>query len=124
MLQKSNKIFVKDRPTTSLELSFMCRSIPNFRGVFCLDTLPSKPWTKESCIVNLCLSHQEGSHWVCFEKKGQTVRYFNSFGNLRPPREIAKYLKDCKIFYNRIKHQNYSQRICGQLCVLFLKKRI
>ena len=124
MFQKNNKIFVKNRPTTALELLRMCKSISNFRGVFCFDNLPFKPWHNESCIINLCLSHQEGTHRVCFEKKGQIVRHFNSFGNLKPPIEIVNYLRDCKIFYNRKRHQNFSQSICGQLCVLFLKGRL
>lgn len=99
----------------------MCKDIKNFRGIFSIDNLPTKPWAKESCIVNLSVSRQEGSHWVCFEKKGKTVRYFNSFGNLRPPFEIVDYLKDCRFLYNRKSYQKYSQKICGQLCVLFLK---
>ena len=85
------------------------------------DELPSQPWNEESAIVNLNNKDQPGSHWVCYVKQGNQVRYFDSFGGVPPPLEISRYLSGCQISYNRLRHQRYSQQNCGQLCVRFLR---
>jgi hypothetical protein len=95
--------------------------IPFFRGVFMRDALPRKPRYNESAIVNLDASSGPGTHWVAYAKRGNRAIYFDGFGNLRPPRELERYLgKDIKLLYNRRSHQTFDQSICGQLCLRFL----
>lgn len=84
-----------------------------------LDTLPVKPHRKESGIVNLDKSSGIGTHWVAYYKNGKQVIYFDSYGNLRPPREIVNYLGP-SIVYNHDRYQNDNSVICGHLCLKFL----
>ena len=85
------------------------------------DELPVRPWINESAIVNLNSKNQQGSHWVCYVKRGDLVRYFDSFGGVPPPSEVSRYLTGCQVSYNTLRHQSYNQRNCGQLCVQFLR---
>lgn len=97
--------------------------IPYFRGVFMRDALPKgPPWAKECAIVNLDSSQGTGTHWVAYIKNDDTAEYFDSFGNLKPPKELVNYLK-CKIMYNRERYQNYNSEICGRLCLEFLMNK-
>jgi len=88
------------------------------------DALPaSGARINESGIVNLDSATGPGTHWVAYAKRGDRVAYFDSFGNLRPPRELVRYLggnATIRIQYNRTSHQTYDQNICGQLCLRFL----
>ena len=64
-----------------------------------------------------------GTHWVAYAKRGCRAIYFDSFGNLRPPKELVQYL-DKKCCENRIQSnvfQNYNPSNCGQLCLRFLE---
>ena len=56
-------------------------------------------------------------------REGVELYIFDSFGNLRPPKELVQYLdKDAvKIEYNRTSYQKYNQSNCGQLCLRFLQ---
>lgn len=54
---------------------------------------PGGPRVNESAIVNLDDESGPGTHWVAYRKTGQDVLYFDSFGNLQPPKELVKYLK-------------------------------
>lgn len=110
--------------TTDVQLARACRGIRWFRGVYMRDELPCKVWKNESAIVNLNTSCQGGSHWVCFEKRGQQARYFDSFGNLSPIPEVLQRLRGCDVTYNRLAHQNFDEKICGQLCVRFLNGQL
>lgn len=97
--------------------------IPFFRGVFMRNSLPQGGVCRnESGIVNLDDSEGPGTHWVAYAKRGDRAVYFDSFGNLRPPRELVRYLgeSETKIEYNRTSYQRYNQNICGQLCLQFL----
>lgn len=86
------------------------------------DDLPSdKPWTNESAVLNLDDKKGPGTHWVCYVKSGSRVKYFDPFGDLRPPAELIKYLgRECKIVYNTERFQNYGSYNCGHLCLRFL----
>lgn len=88
------------------------------------DELPGRPWNQESAIVNLNSRDQPGSHWVCYVKRGDEVRYFDSFGGVPPPPEITRYLTGCRVAYNSLRHQSYDQQNCGQLCVQFLRGKL
>ena len=59
-----------DKGLTNIDIYKYVRElqIPNFRGVFMQDTLPSIPYVKESGVVNFNTSEQAGSHWVCYYK--------------------------------------------------------
>jgi len=46
--------------------------------------------------------------------------YFDSFGNVRPPKEHERHLANSVIEYNRTPHQHYSQNNYGQLYLQFL----
>jgi hypothetical protein len=107
------------RALNEIDLYKFAKSIPNFRGVFMLSTLPLSPYQTECGIVNLDRSNGPGTHWVAYYKKGIQIEYFDSYGNLQPPREIINYLgKNIKYNYNR--YQKNNSIICGQLCLKFL----
>lgn len=96
-------------------------NIPNFRGVFMRDALPKKTRRYESAIVNLDSKYGEGTHWVCYRKRGNRVEYFDSFGNLRPPMELLQYLgSGVTINYNYERKQGFDTVVCGHLCLKFL----
>ena len=84
------------------------------------DTLPTKPWDSESAIVNLNKMSQRGSHWVAYKKRSNLVHYFDSFGNLSPPKELQEYLQGCTIRFNNDQYQNFGSVNCGHLCLRFL----
>lgn len=95
--------------------------ISNFRNVFMRDTLPQYPRKNECGIVNLDSNKNHGSHWVAYIKSNNIVDYFDSFGNLKPPKELVKYFgKGVKILYNNDRYQNFNQSNCGHLCLEFL----
>ena len=85
------------------------------------DNLPKFPLKWECGIFNLHSKDKIGSHWVAYKKKDNIVIYFDSFGNLPPPKEFLKYMKGCKIYYNFHTYQNFNQTNCGRLCIDFLK---
>ena len=102
--------------------------IPNFRGVFMRDTLPSIPYHKECGIVNFDTSKQVGSHWVCYFKDEMDQRiYFDSFGQITPI-EIQRYLKTDIELKNDIPAierntdivQRSNTHVCGHLCLFVL----
>uniref|UniRef100_A0A8D9A9I4 Ubiquitin-like protease family profile domain-containing protein n=1 Tax=Cacopsylla melanoneura TaxID=428564 RepID=A0A8D9A9I4_9HEMI len=96
--------------------------IPHFRGVFCLDEIPKKPGKYEIGVVNLDKSQNRGTHWCAYVKKDNTVYYYDSFGNLRPPLELKTYLTHSKILYNYDTDQKYGSVNCGHLCLKFIKE--
>ena len=109
--------------STTEDIYKLAKNIKDFRGVYMLDSLPpSPPQKNESGIFNLGGSESKGTHWVAYRKVGKNVIYFDSFGNLKPPKELANYLRNCNIIYNRDSLQNFQQWNCGILAVRFLKK--
>ena len=88
--------------------------IQYFRGVFMRDTLPKKPWCRDS-------------HWVCYYKNGSDCLYFDSFDQITPI-EIQKYLKTRKQFEsdeaaiqrNTDIVQHINTHVCGRLCLFVL----
>lgn len=96
-------------------------NIKNFRGVFMRDSLPNKPLKNECAIVNLDSQQNDGTHWTAYCKKSNIVYYFDSYGNLPPPKELVRYFgSNVKIHYNNLKYQDFQTNICGQLCITFL----
>lgn len=89
------------------------------------DDLPeSKPWLQECGVVNLDGSKGTGTHWVAYKKNGKQVHYYDSFGDLSPPRELVAYLRrgdrTVNIDYNYNRDQNFDSVRCGHHCLEFL----
>lgn len=80
----------------------------------------SGPNKHESSIVNLDDKDGPGTHWVAYRKIGNSVIYFDSFGDLRPPSELVKYLGVGSVNYNYEGYQEYDTIECGHLCMKFL----
>lgn len=89
-----------------------------------LNKRKSRPWRYETGIVNLDDSQGPGTHWVAYVKKDQNCEYFDSYGNLRPPREFLKYMTNgddvINISYNYNNIQKDKTYNCGHLCLRFL----
>jgi len=89
------------------------------------DKLPKSIRTYESGIVNLDNSYGPGTHWVCYKKILDVVYYFDSFGDIPPPKELMQYFKrGVKVFYNNTREQPSNSSICGHLCLEFLRRPI
>ena len=56
------------------------------------DQLPKKIKEKECGIINLENYYQEVSHWTAYYKNKDKKYYFDSYGNLPPPKELDRYL--------------------------------
>lgn len=108
-----------NRALSNLDIERAAKNLPHFRGVFMRNSLPQKPRSYECGIVNLDKSSGPGSHWVAYYKMGDNIEYFDSFGNLRPPKEVEKYLGN-NISYNHHAYQSYNSVNCGHLCLEFL----
>lgn len=89
--------------------------------------LPAKIGPIEMGVINLDNAENPGTHWVAYKKYGQSINYFDSFGNLRPPLEVINYFKSDKksntILYNHDAFQSYNEINCGHLCLKFLYKK-
>lgn len=89
-----------------------------------IDRIFKKPRLYECAIINLENSSSRGSHWVAYRKIGNIVIYYDSLGNLRPPKRLQEYFKNCKVFYNREKYQKIDESTCGQNCYKFLTRKL
>jgi len=94
--------------------------IPYFRDIFIL-LYQGGVYRNESGIENLNNVNEPGTHWVVYAKRRDRVVYFDSFDNLRPPKELVRYLDVIQIEYNHTPYQYYDQSNCGQLCLQFLQ---
>lgn len=84
------------------------------------DELPKKPLKMECGIINLDCSSNCGTHWVAYGKINNYIEYFDSYGNLKPPKEFIKYMGP-HIRYNYDNFQGNNLYNCGHLCLKFLK---
>lgn len=82
------------------------------------------PRRTECAVVNLDSMSGPGTHWVAYYKKGSLVQYFDSFGNLKPPKELMEYFKNCCVTYNYERVQQPTDTNCGHLCLQFLYNKI
>ena len=117
---KNVKLPYKPLSNFDLEDAVKKIKIPCFRGVFLLDTLPTKPSKKECGIVNFDRSGGSGTHWVAWYKNGKTKIYFDSYG-VQPPTEVIRYLGK-SIYYNTDQIQPRGEVFCGHLCLYVLKE--
>jgi len=69
-------------------------------------TLPTGVRRNKNGIVNLDNAEGPGTHWVVYTKRRNRAIYFDNFGNLRPPKEIVRYLENnvTQIEYNHTPH--------------------
>lgn len=126
-LKKKTSIKLPNRPLTNIDIIKYAKifKIPNFRGVFMRNAMPSDgPKLNESAVINLDNESGPGTHWTAYHKIGKHVNYFDSFGNLKPPKELINYLGVDTINYNYKKYQNYDSFNCGHLCLKFLAKKL
>ena len=92
------------------------------------DTLPHYPYSTECGIVNLNMSNQGGSHWVCYYRNKNDTIYFDLYGQITPV-EIQQYLKTGCEFHrgkeviqrNTDIMQATNTSVCGHLCLFILK---
>lgn len=127
VLNKRKQLIVPNKALNNIELLkyASCLKIPFFRGVFMKDRLPTKIKKNETGIVNLDSTKGSGTHWVCYKKLDKTVYYFDSFGNLPPPKELNTYFSSAyRVLYNTTRHQSKDSSICGHLCLEFLSKSV
>ena len=76
---------------TNFELERYAQGIKNFEGIFMRNTLPKSNHKNGCGIVNLDSKDGNGTHWVCYIKRGNTKVYVDSFG-LPPPIKVIRYL--------------------------------
>ena len=116
-----NKIPEAALTNVDIERYVKMLNISHFKGCFMRDELSNlKPSNVECGILNLNLSHEAGSHWVCWYKKNDKKYYFNSFG-IAPPEEIVKYLGS-PILYSTFQLQDILDQNCGKWCLRVLKE--
>lgn len=96
------------------------KNIPFFRGVFMRDELPKNPLKLECGIINLDSSSNSGTHWVAYGKMNDYIEYFDSYGNLKPPKEFIEYMGS-DFRYNYYNFQGKCSYNCGHLCLKFLE---
>jgi len=98
--------------------------IDNFRGVFMRQLLPTKCTSTECGIINLGDVESNGTHWTCYVKDGERRKlYFDSFGNVKPPKELVQYLGGDGLVYNTFRVQTFNDPpICGHLCLEVLRR--
>jgi len=96
--------------------------ISYFRSIF-MRILPRGIRRNESGIVNLDNAEELGTHWVAYAKRGNCAIYFDSFVNLRLPKELVRYLENnmTQIEYKRTPHQRYDHSNCGHCACNFYK---
>lgn len=125
------KMFPWNRPLTSLDIENIINKTPLrslFRGTFSRDELhtitPRKG--REAGIINLSRRHETGTHWTAWFKHASShnICYYDSFGDLSPPREFLNYALAYNIYYNVDRDQEYDSFICGQLCIIFLLREL
>lgn len=97
--------------------------IKNFRGVFMRDMLPEKVNKTECGIINLGSILSNGTHWTCYFKNQNQAVYFDSYGDVKPPKELVSYLNVENLEYNTDRIQTFDDPpICGHLCLEVLNQ--
>ena len=109
-------------PLTNIDLedSINKLNIPNFRGCYCINTLPKICHRVECGILNLDKFMGDGTHWTAWYRDNSNKIYFDSYG-LDPPLELIKYLGP-SIYCSTEFIQPRGTVVCGHLCLYVLKK--
>ena len=109
--EKKKTLILPNHPLSNVELMNYAKilEIPNFRGVFMRNALPStNALQNESGIINLDDKNGSGTHWSSYKKTGDHVWYFGSMGDLKPLKELFDYLKLNEILYNHQRYQSFN----------------
>ena len=92
-----------------------------FKGVYCIDNIPSTISADSLIIVNLDPSYKRGSHWIVihYTEKG-TFEHFDSLGR-KPDDKIHNLLMINKVTYkyNNKRLQNFFTETCGLYCLYY-----
>ena len=107
------------KPLLDIELENYAKhlNISYFKVVFMKDQLPNKIQKNESMFINLNDSIGQGTHWVCFVKKGKNINYFDSFG-VKPPNELLDY------FASQVRSQRLHTLKTLMFIIMLIKIRI
>lgn len=65
-----------------------------------------------------------GTHWVAYKNRGNDVYYFDSFGNLKPLKDLSNYLGVDTIKYNYKSFQTFNIFNCSHICLEFLSEKL
>ena len=107
--------------STNREIEELAKGLKlqNFRGCKMRDELKSNtPDEKESMIINLETSKDNGSHWSLLYKDGDNKIYYSTCGD-SPPVEVINYLGK-NIYTSDIQIQDFNEDTCGLLAILIL----
>lgn len=102
------------------------KHVPGFIGVFAIDDLPKFTTTPKipfRFIVNTHTRNLPGEHWIAVSCEDSHIALLFDPLGFYYPHQLMHYLtKICtKIYFNKIQYQHPKSRICGQLCLEFLK---
>ena len=100
---------------TNIQINNLLSHIPNYRGCYSKDQIPSK--LERNCwyVLNMQNSKDgDGTHWVCF-KYGYPVTYYDPFG-APPPIEVMKIVKR-QMIWNSKQIQDINSTACGWFCI-------
>jgi len=94
---------------------FLRQRLPDFDGVFSIDTLPERP---RLLVCNTDPSDEPGRHWVAICVREGRGECFDSFG--RAPNAIfARYLNCVYWTFNDRRLQSIVSRFCGHYCIYY-----
>jgi len=95
----------------------LSRRLPDFDGVFSIDTLPDDP---HLLVCNTDPSDKPGRHWICICIEDERGEFFDSFGH-RPIAAFERYMnRHCSYWtYNRKQIQSVVSRFCGHYCIYY-----
>ena len=96
---------------------FLRQRLPDFNGVFSIDTLPEHP---RLLVCNTDPSNEPGRHWVAICVRDGRGEFFDSFG--RAPNAIfERYLnRHCLYWiFNDRRFQSIVSRFCGHYCIYY-----
>jgi len=97
------------------------RHVPNFDGVFSIDTLPDRP---RLLVCNTDTSDGPGRHWVCISVERGRGEFFDSFGR-RPDEKFERYMeRHCSSWtFDDRQLQSVVSRFCGHYCIYYCTLR-
>ena len=93
-------------------------SLPDFKGVFMVDTIPASVKGNESFIYNFQKNSQRGSHWVAIGARDDLPYYFDSYG--QEPQDNAKFTMGNNWMKTDSIVQEFDTNYCGHLALCFL----
>lgn len=102
--------------------------LPNFRGVYAINTLPRKLNKRNFFFCNTDLNTGLGLHWQCIVKNDSNeLEYFDSLGLTSDKLDtFLKYnkIKAKALLYNETPVQPVTSDKCGLFCIYFAVHRL